>query len=98
LAEGADVVRDPDFESVEILDPHVGKRGEIKLEVVAPDCQNRTVVLAETFEHSLALQIARMDDQVGVFDQVENVLRNGIRTLPMSVGKDCNSHGSGSSY
>lgn len=92
LSDRSDIVSDSDSEAIQIIHAHVGKGSEIELKVVSPNRQNRTVTLAETFQHMIALQIAGVDDDIRVFDNLHNVLRNGIRALPVSVGKDCNSH------
>lgn len=95
---GPNIVRYSNSEPIQIFDAHLGKRSQIQLEVIASNCQDRSFSLTERLEHVITLQIAGVDDDIGIFHQLEHALRNGIRALPVSVGKDCNSHNSISSF
>src|SRR5439155_2466748 len=88
----SNIVCNADPEPVQIFYPDVRQACQIEVEVVAAHCENLTVTLAEIFKHVLTFQIARVDDNIASVEQLEHALGNGLASLPVRIGKDCNSH------
>jgi hypothetical protein len=88
----ADIVRDADSVSIQVLNSRIGKGREIQIKVVASDGQDAAVSLAELLQNVLTLDIPGMDHDVTFAQYVHHLWRDLVSTFPVCVGKDSNSH------
>jgi hypothetical protein len=87
------IVCDTDLEPVQIFHTGVGEGRKIEVKIVSTDRKDLTIIPGQTREHFFALQIAGVDHDIGVLEQIEHSFRNGVFALPVRIGQDCNSHG-----
>lgn len=93
LLQAANIVGNSNSVAIEVLDPRVRKAGEVELEAVSSHRKDFSVSVRKTRENFLALDVPRVDDDIDILQEREDLIRNRVRPLPVRVGKDCYSHG-----